>query len=105
MIYAIINAIIILIVLDLNILAAFLLFFYRRKMITAIYDFVRHREIKFFLLSLAKFCINVGVSAASLVLIAYYIPQIGVTTVMLIKVGISGIILSIGAYYMERFLK
>jgi len=99
------NAIIIMSILYLIPIAAFLLIFYHRKIITAIYDFVRHKEIRFFLLSLAKFCINVGASAASLVMIAYYIPQVGVTTEMLIKVGVSGIMLSIGAYYIERFLK
>jgi len=49
--------------------------------------------------------INVGASAASLVLIAYFIPQTNVTTLMLIKVGISGIIISISGYYIERFLR
>jgi len=57
--------------------AAYVLFSYHRKIITTLYDFVRHKEVRFFLLSTAKFSINIGASAASLVVIAYFIPQVG----------------------------
>lgn len=100
-----VNAFFIMILLYLGPIAAYVLFFYHRKIITTLYDFVRHKEVRFFLLSIARFSINIGASAASLVVIAYFIPQVGVTTLMLYKVGISGIITSISGYYIERFLK
>ncbi len=99
------NAFLIMILLYFGPTAAYMLFFYHRKIITTLYDFVRHKEVRFFVLTMARFMINVGASAASLVLIAYFIPQVGVTTVMLYKVGISGIITSTSGYYIERFLK
>lgn len=81
------------------------IYLYHREIFSGIYSFVRHKEIRFFILSMAKFGINIGASAASLVLIAYFIPQVGVTIIMLYEVGISGIIVSLSGYYIERFLK
>lgn len=80
-------------------------FMNRRKIFKLFFNFVRHREIRFFLLSIAKFVINIGASAAAFVFIAYFIPQAGVTLVMLIKVGGFGTMISLAGYYIERFLK
>lgn len=96
-----INAFIIMILLYIGPFIAY----FHREIFSSIYSFVRHREIKFFVLFISKFAINIGASAASLVLVAYFIPQVGVTTAMLYKVGISGIIALMGGYYTERFLK
>lgn len=100
-----INSILIMLALYFAPTIIFMLLIYHRKIITMIYNFVRHKEVKFFVLSVAKFMVNIGASATSLVLIAFFIPQVGVTAFMLTQVGVSGTILAIAGYYIERFLK
>lgn len=76
-----------------------------RLISTGMYLVATHKETKFFVMSLAKFAINVGAGVASVSVVGYFIPPLEVATATLIVVGFFGIIMSFSGYYIERALK
>lgn len=83
----------------------YLLITHHRKIATEMYLFIKHKEVKFFALSVVRFMINLGASVASISVIGIFIPQDAVEVLTLVVVWIFGIILSMVSYYGERVLK
>ena len=101
------NALIIMTLLYFPFIILYLIYFHNvhKKLLILLIKFFLHKEVKFLSVSIFRFLINLGAGVASVSVVGYYIPQESVEGIVLVQVGILGIIISIGSYYMERFIK